>query len=142
MDQFCGTHQQDSTVPTNIKSSGVFIGTQKVNPAAFVDDLIDPNRTVSDIIESNENAKHFENQDRLTFKADKCKSLCFNYGKEQCIESDINGETAENVDSVNPISPGRFNTFSTWGWGGGGGGICPLSVTLISLIQMKPNLVW
>ena len=45
---------------SDIKSSGVFIGTQIVKPAAFVDDLIDPNRTVSDIIESNENAKHFE----------------------------------------------------------------------------------
>ena len=52
------------------------------------------------IIESNENAKHFEKIKRLTFKADKCKSLYINYGKEQCIELDINGEIAENVDSV------------------------------------------
>ena len=65
-----------------------------------MDDLIDPNRTVSDIIESNENAKHFEKIKRLTIKADKCKSLYINYGKEQCIELDINGEIAENVDSV------------------------------------------
>ena len=78
----------------------MFIGTQKVKPEAFVDDLIDPNRTVSDIIESNENAKHFAKIKRLTFKADKCKSLYINYGKEQCIELDINGEIAENVDSV------------------------------------------
>ena len=35
------------------KTSGVFIGTQKVKPAALVDDLIDPNRTVSDIISLN-----------------------------------------------------------------------------------------
>ena len=65
-----------------------------------MDDLIDPNRTVSDIIKSNENAKHFEKIMRLTFKADKCKSLYINYGKEQCIELDISGEFAENVDSV------------------------------------------
>ena len=51
------------------KSSGVFIGTQKVKPVTFVDDLIDPNRTLSDIIQSNENAKHFEKIKRLTFKA-------------------------------------------------------------------------
>ena len=64
--------------------SKVFIGIQKVKrTAAFVDDLIDPNRTVSDIIESNENAKHFEKIKRLTFKADKCKSLYINHGKEQ-----------------------------------------------------------
>ena len=71
-----------------------------VKLAVFVDDLIDPNRTVSDIIESNENAKHFEKIKRLTFKADKCKSLYINHGKEQCIELDINGETVENVDVV------------------------------------------
>ena len=59
--------------------------------------LIDPNRTVSDIIKSNENAKHFEKIKRLAFKADKCKSLYINYGKEHCIELDINVETAESV---------------------------------------------
>ena len=32
--------------------------------------------------------------------------------------------------NINPISPGRFNTFSTWG----GGRIQPPSVTLVSLI--------
>ena len=35
------------------KTSRVFIGTRKVKPAALVDDLIDPNRTVSDIISLN-----------------------------------------------------------------------------------------
>ena len=99
MDQSCVAPQQDSTDKYS-KSSGVFIGTQKVKPATFVDDLIDPNRTVSDIIESNENAEHFEKIKRLTFKANKCRSLYINYGKEQCIELDINGETAENVDAV------------------------------------------
>ena len=78
----------------------MFIGTQKVKLAASVDDLIDPNRTVSDIIESNENAKHFEKIKRLTFKANRCKSLHINYRKEQCIELDVNDETAENVDAV------------------------------------------
>ena len=42
------------------KSSRVFIGTQKVKLAVFMNDLIDPNRTVSDIIKSNENVRHFE----------------------------------------------------------------------------------
>ena len=69
----------------------MFIGTQKVKPVAFVDDLVDSNRTVSDIIESNESAKHFEKIKRLMFKANKCKSLYINYGKDQCIELDING---------------------------------------------------
>ena len=37
---------------------------------------------------------------------------------------------------VNPISPGRFNTFSNWE------GRIPLPfITLLSLIQIKPNLV-
>ena len=39
---------------------------------------------------------------------------------------------------INPISPGRFNTFSTWG---GGADSAP-SVTLVSLTQIEPNLVW
>ena len=78
----------------------MFIGTQNVKPAAFVDDLINPNRTVSDIIESNENAKHFEKIKILTLKADKCKSLYINYGKEQCIDLDIRSETAEKIDVV------------------------------------------
>ena len=96
----CSTSTGQDCTDKYGKSSGVFIGTQKVKPAAFVDDLIDPNRTVSDIIESNENAKHFEKIKRLTFKAYKCKSLYINYRKEQCIELDISGETAENVDVV------------------------------------------
>ena len=96
----CSTSTGQYCTDKYSKSSGVFICTQKVKPVAFVDDLIDPNRTVSDIIESNENAKHFEKIKRLTFKADKCKSLYINYGKEQCIELDSNGEIAENVDSV------------------------------------------
>ena len=54
-------------------------------------------------MESNENAKHFEKIKRLIFKANKCKSLYINYGKEQCIELDINGEIADNVDSVKYI---------------------------------------
>ena len=37
---------------------------------------------------------------------------------------------------LNPISPGRFNTFSTWG-----GGFRPPPVTLLPFIQIKPNLV-
>ena len=77
MDQSSVAPQQDVQYFTDkySKSSGVFIGTQKVKPAAFVDDyLIDPNRTVSDIIESNENANHFEKIKRLTFKADKCNN--------------------------------------------------------------------
>ena len=40
---------------------------------------------------------------RLTFKADKCKSLYINYRKEQCIKLDINGETAENIDAVKDL---------------------------------------
>ena len=96
----CSTSTGQYCTDKYSKSSGVFIGTQKVKPAAFIDDLIDPNRTVSDIIESNENAEHFEKIKRLTFKADKCKSLYINYGKVQCIDFDINGETTENVDAV------------------------------------------
>ena len=38
----------------------------------------------------------------------------------------------------NPISPGPFNTFSIWG---GGFRPPPPSVTLLSLNQIKPNLV-
>ena len=62
--------------------------------------MIDPNRTVYDIIESNEIAKHFEKINRLTFKADKCKSLYVSYGKEQCIDLDITSETDHNVHAV------------------------------------------
>ena len=90
----CSTSTGQYCTDKYSKASGVFIGTQKVKPAAFVDDLIDPYRTVPDIIESNENAKHFEKIKRLTFKADKCKSLYINCGKEKCIKLDINGETA------------------------------------------------
>ena len=36
------------------------------------------------------------------------------------------------LESFSPTSPGRFNTFSAWGD----------SLTLLSLIQIKPNLVW
>ena len=96
----CSTSTGQYCTDKYSKSSGVFIGTQNVKPVAFVDNLIDPNRTVSDIIESNENAKHLEKIKRLTFKTDKCKSLYINYGKEQCTELYINGETAENVDAV------------------------------------------
>ena len=74
----CSTSPEQYCTDKYSKSSGVFIGTRKVKPAAFVDDLIDPNRTVSDVIESNENAKHFEKIKRLTFKSDKCKSLYIN----------------------------------------------------------------
>ena len=38
----------------------MFIGTQKVKPTAFVDDLINPNRTVSDIIESGETVENID----------------------------------------------------------------------------------
>ena len=85
------------------KSSRVFIGTEKVKLAVFMNDLIDPNRTVSDIIKSNENMRHFEKIEKLTLKADKCKSLYIKYRKQQCIELDINGETAENIDAVKDL---------------------------------------
>ena len=50
------------------------------------------------------------------FKAYKWKSLYINYGKEQCIELDINGKIAENVDSVKYLgdifnSKGNNNDF-------------------------------
>ena len=64
----CSTSTGQYCTDKYSKFSGVFVGTQKVKPATFVDDLIDPNRTVSDIIESNENAKHFEKIKRLTLK--------------------------------------------------------------------------
>ena len=64
----CSTSTGQYCTDKYSKSSGVFIATQKVKPIAFVDDLIDPNRIVSDIIESNENAKDFAKIKRLTLK--------------------------------------------------------------------------
>ena len=42
--------------------------------------------------------------------------------------------------NVHSISPGRFNTLSTWGGGWGGGRNPPPSVTLFFLIQL--NQIW
>ena len=46
-----------------------------------------------------------------------------------------NNDMIANPNKFNPISPGRFNTFSTWGR------IPSPSVTLLPFIQIKPNLV-
>ena len=45
--------------------------------------------------------------------------------------------TKKYQQKLNPISPGRFNTFSTWG-----GNFAPPSVTLVSLVQYKQNFLW
>ena len=78
-------------------NSGIYIGSVKINPLAFVDDIADPNRSKLDNIRGNENAMFFEKVKRLTFSVDKCKSLNINTRKEEIPTLNINGSTVENA---------------------------------------------
>ena len=78
-------------------NSGIYIGSVKINPFTFVDDIADPNRSKVDSIRGNENAMFFEKVKRLTFSVDKCKSLNINARKEEIPTLEMNGSTVENA---------------------------------------------
>ena len=71
---------------------------------------------------------------KMSFQIGKRK-LARKFNLSYCYIDDL---ISFNNKRFNPTSPGRFNTFSTWG---GGADSEPPYVTLVSLIQIKPNLV-
>ena len=64
-----------------------------------------------------------------------------NYEDQQCGQNVVGifeqkcTENGQGRNNLNPISPGRFNTLSTWAES------APF-LTLLPLIQIKPSLVW
>ena len=92
--------QQNSTENSE---AGVQVGTLKVGPLVFVDDVIDISDNLAQVITSHEHAKSFTNRKRLQFSTKaKCKILIINKQVTDSIPKlEINGEILPIVSFAN-----------------------------------------
>ena len=71
----CSTSIGDYCKDEHNPDSGIFIGEVEIRPLAFMGDLNDINTSTRRMINSNENAKHFEKIRRMNFGKDKCEII-------------------------------------------------------------------
>lgn len=82
----------------NDPNSGINIGKVKVGPLEYVDDMVDINRTISDIFNAWKNAVHFRYFKILQHNKGRCKYMIINGSKKVLPPMQISDN---NIDQVN-----------------------------------------
>ena len=128
----CGTSVSDYCKLEANPYSGFYIGHVEVRSLGFMDDLNDINTNITDVVNSNDMAVHFESIKRLRFSADKCEIIKIGNHCEALPKLTINREIVKEKEKIKYLSD-FFNSK--------GSNTALINERVTAMISVTPDLI-